>query len=274
MKLKKIFAVFFAICMLLPMAVSAKVQELTIDGDHGKLAANFQTPDNLSQYPIVMMLHGFGDTKESKFWIDMANKLEAKGIASIRFDFNGHGKSEGKFIQMTIPNEIVDARKVFDYVRTLPEVTTISMVGGSQGGVVTAMLAGELGSQVKSIALLAAAATLRDDCARGMFLGTSFDPENMPLTLKIGKKGPIIGRAYLETLYNLPIYETAEKYKGSVCLVHGLADTLIPYTESLRLQHIYPDNELHLLKGVNHSYTPDPTPVIEIVVDFFERHVR
>lgn len=276
MRFKRILAIFFvAIFIMLPMTVSAKTQEITINGDHGKLAAVLQTPDNLSRYPIVMMLHGFGDTKESKFWIDIANVLQSQGIASIRFDFNGHGKSEGKFYEMTIPNEIIDAKKVFYYVKNLSEVTSVSMVGASQGGIVAAMLAGELGTaQVKSLSLMSAAAILRDDCVRGVFLGEKFDPEKIPRVLKLGKDGPTVGHEYLETLYSLPIYETAEKYQGPVCLVHGLADKLVPHTDSLRFNHIYSRSELNLLKGVNHSYTPDATPVIKVVTDFFVRQLR
>ena len=129
---------------LIPSANAKTQQGIMIDGDHGKLAAIIQTPDGRSQYPMVIICHGFTSQKEYVLLKELADDLEAAGIASIRFDFNGHGESEGRFQDMTVRNEIEDAKKVFDYVRKLPEVTTISIAGHSQGGVVASMVAGEL----------------------------------------------------------------------------------------------------------------------------------
>ena len=60
---------------------------------------------------------------------DIAENLLKKGVASIRFDFNGHGQSEGKFEHMTVLNEIEDANCIFNYVSSLDYVKSISMVG-------------------------------------------------------------------------------------------------------------------------------------------------
>ncbi|MBR2179458.1 MAG: alpha/beta fold hydrolase [Selenomonadaceae bacterium] len=274
MKFKNLFAALLAFCLFLPLTVSAKTQNISIQGDHGKLAAILQTPDNQSRYPLVMLLHGFNVSKETKLLQEMAASLEAQGIASIRFDFNGHGKSEGNFLQMTVPNEIEDAKKVFRYARSLPEVTTVSIGGHSQGGLVTAMTAGELGSQVKCIALMAPAAILRDDFVRGKIFDAEFDPKNVPMTVKIFKKKRAVGRNYIKTMMNLPIYETAEKYNGPVCLVHSYSDTVIPYTDSLRFNHIYSNSELHLIEGLDHGFSPNQAEVVKIVTDFFVNHVK
>ncbi|MDE6007568.1 MAG: hypothetical protein K2G67_08470 [Muribaculaceae bacterium] len=46
---------------------------------------------------------------------DIANDLQSQGIASLRFDFNGHGKSEGEFQNMTVLNEIEDLEDVISW---------------------------------------------------------------------------------------------------------------------------------------------------------------
>ena len=139
---RKLLALLLAACAMLPLTANAATQTLKVDGDHGKLAAVIQRPDGQKQYPMVMLLHGFTSRKDTPLLTTLANKLEAKGIASIRFDFNGHGESEGRFQDMTVLNEIEDAKKVYAYVRLLPDVTNISIAGHSQGGVVTSMTAG------------------------------------------------------------------------------------------------------------------------------------
>ena len=60
----------------------------------------------------------------------------------MRFDFNGHGDSDGEFENMTVLNEIEDANAILNYVKTDPHVRNIYLVGHSQGGVVASMLAG------------------------------------------------------------------------------------------------------------------------------------
>ena len=135
------------IVLIMPLTTAAQSQNISIDGDHGKLSAVLQTPDAQKNYPLVIICHGFTGNKDSLLLTSLADELAARGIASIRFDFNGHGKSDGDFQDMTVLNEIEDAKKVYDYAGKLPNVTSISIAGHSQGGVVASMVAGELGAK-------------------------------------------------------------------------------------------------------------------------------
>lgn len=254
----------------------AGTERVGIYGDHGVLAAILQVPEGVDEYPLVMLLHGFNGHKDSPILTGLADSLEARDIASIRFDFNGHGESSGKFSDMTVPSEISDARRVYRYARKLPGVTSISIVGHSQGGVVAAMLAGELGDEaIRSVVLLAPSAILRDDCIRGRLLSARFDPFDPPQILQVSKRYDVwVGRRYIETLRDLPIYETAEKYKGPVCIIHGDHDVTVPYTDSLRFDRILEDSELHILNGLDHMFEPDRDAMTRLAADFLGRKAR
>lgn len=150
--------------------------------------------------------------KDSPLLENLANDLEAAGIASIRFDFNGHGESEGRFQDMTVPNEIEDAKKVFNFVKDMNRFSSISIAGHSQGGVVSSMVAGELGADnIKAVALFAPAAVLRDDAIRGNVFGVQFNALNPPEYVEI--MGHRVGRNYFLLARDLPIYETAKNIK-------------------------------------------------------------
>ena len=127
-----------------------KGETVFIDGDHGRLKALIQKPElqQGEKCPMVIFCHGFSGTKDGPMFELIADTLQAHGIASIRFDFNGHGESEGEFKDMTVPNEIVDARKVVEYVSDLRYVSSLAIVGHSQGGVVAAMTAGQLSEEL------------------------------------------------------------------------------------------------------------------------------
>ena len=276
--LKKIFlALILTLITLIPLSAAAQSKDLILDGDHGKLAATLQTPDGQKKFPLVILCHGFNADKEYPLLKNLADELEARGIASIRFDFNGHGKSDGKFQDMTIVNEISDAKKVFDYVRQMPNVTTISISGHSQGGVVASMLAGELGAKkIKSVVLFAASSILRDKALTGELFHVKFDIFNPPEFLEIntpyGKRK--VGREYILTLQTLPIYETAGKFTGPALMIQGTGDTHVPYTNGLIYKKYFRRGELELLERVNHAFKDNESRAAKIAANFFVTHMK
>ena len=232
----------------------AKIQNFTVNGDHGKLSGILQTPDNLTEYPLVMIFHGFNSRKEMPLLQNIADELDKNGIASVRFDFNGHGQSEGNFVDMTIPNELEDARKVYEYVKTLPNISSVSLTGHSQGGVVASMLAGELGEdEIKSVVLLAPAAVLKDMARDGNLFGIRYDTNNLPDYVEIPGCCKV-GKKYVKTAHALPIYETSALYKGPVLIIHGTADDIVPYSYGVKYDEIYKNGKLESLDGVNHLF--------------------
>ncbi len=267
-----------AILMLLLTcaAASAKTEKVTIQGAVGKLAAVIQTPDLKAgqRVPLVIICHGFTSDKDRPLHRHIADSLMAHGIASIRFDFNGHGESEGDFQQMTVLNEIEDAECVYDYARRLPYVSKIALAGHSQGGVVTAMTCGELGRKlVKAMVLLAPAAALRDDALQGQLMGKTYDPHHLPDYVEIWG-GRRVGRHYFEVAQTLPIYETAEKYQGPGLVIHGTWDVTVPYTYGERFSEDMRHVELQLLPEVDHSFSGHEADVASRVTAFLSKQLR
>jgi len=274
MKLFKVIAL--AAGMLLSFSAQAETQNLTIDGSKGKLAAILQKPQ-LAQgekVPMVIIMHGFGGRKTENHLALIASKLEAQGIASIRFDFNGHGDSEGEFKDMTVPNEIEDAIKVFEYVRDLRYVSTVSVLGHSQGGVVSSMVAGKLGAQIKAAVLMAPAAVLRDDAIRGSTMGATYDPLNLQGDVELFGGRQKLGAEYIRTAFSLPIYETAINFKGALCVIHGTGDRVVPYTYGVRYTTQSDNAELYLLPGEDHGFTKDLERATDIAVEFLVRTLK
>ncbi len=208
----------------------------------------------------------------------IADTLQAHGIASIRFDFNGHGDSEGAFQDMTVPNEIEDAKKVVAYVRDLKFVSDLAIVGHSQGGVVASMTAGQLSEQLgqpafKAVALMAPAAVLRDDAIRGNTMGKMYDPFDPGEYVELFG-GLKLGGNYIRTAFSLPIYETAAKYQGPALIIHGTADRVVPYTYGERFHEIWPKSELVIQDYFDHGFSQNIYRSTDIVADFLIRQLK
>ncbi len=259
---------------------SRKGDEVFIDGDHGRLKAIIQSPklQDGEKCPMVVFCHGFSGSKDGPMFELIADTLQAHGIASIRFDFNGHGDSEGAFQDMTVPNEIEDAKKVVAYVRDLRYVSDLAIVGHSQGGVVASMTAGQLSEQLgqpafKAVALMAPAAVLRDDAIRGNTMGKMYDPFDPGEYVELFG-GLKLGGNYIRTAFSLPIYETAAKYQGPALIIHGTADRVVPYTYGERFHEIWPKSELVIQDYFDHGFSQNIYRSTDIVADFLIRQLK
>ena len=259
-----------ALALCCTFAASAQTDStFFIDGSMGRLSTRLQLPElqEGEKCPVVVICHGFMGNKNEPLLSAIADNLVELGIGAIRCDFNGHGRSEGEFVDMTVLNEIDDALAVIDYVRRMPQTDGISVLGHSQGGVVAAMTAGQLGSAVlKSAVLMAPAAVLRDDALRGSTMGATYDPWHAPEYVDIF--GNRLGRDYIQTALSLPIYETAAKYDGPVLVLHGMADKVVPYTYGERFGREMPDCTVQLLPGDDHGFTADMTGAAEMAADW------
>ena len=264
---------------LRPTGFKPQRERVTIDGDHGRLAAIIQKPElkQGEQCPMVVFCHGFGGRKEGVLFELITDSLQKHGVASIRFDFNAHGESEGRFEDMTVPNEIADAKKVVEYVRDLRYVSKVALVGHSQGGVVAAMTAGELaeaGESVAAVALMAPAAVLRDDAIRGSTFGKQYNPLDPPEYVELWGPGQRLGRNYIKSAFSLPIYETAAKYQGPAFIIHGNADRVVPYTYGLRFHQQWKGSEFVMQEYFDHGFSQNVYRTTDYVTDFLLRTLK
>lgn len=86
--------------------------KLTCQGDHGMLAATLFRPSEAPSH-LAILMHGFMANQRYSLFQKLTANLCEKGIAVLTFDFNGHGRSEGRFCDMTVENELQDARNIY-----------------------------------------------------------------------------------------------------------------------------------------------------------------
>lgn len=247
-----------------------------IAGSQGQLYCRIQMPEGNEKCQMVILSHGFGGDMTFHLWNPIAEKLNAAGIGVVRFDFNGCGKSEGEFQDMTVPNEIEDLMAVITWTRSQPRTESISLIGHSQGGVVSGMAAGECGSpQIERLVLLSAAAVLSEDALRGNSQGATYDPWHLdkPFYVVPGR-GLKIGRDYIQTAMNLPIYETTAKYDGPTLILNGMADVVVPYTYAQLYNKVLKQSQLIIIPGEDHTYTVSPDYAVGLVTDWLIKELK
>lgn len=99
--------------------------------------------------PVVVMVTGSGlqnrdeEVFDHKPFAVIADWLARNGIASLRYDDRGAGKSVGPLENATSKNYAADAEAAVEYVRGLKKFGKVGVLGHSEGGTIALMLAGE-----------------------------------------------------------------------------------------------------------------------------------
>lgn len=113
------------------------------------LAATLTIPSGKGPFPAVVLITGSGpqDRDESimghRPFLVLSDYLTRKGIAVLRADDRGVGKSTGNFLTSTTLDFASDAEAGVAYLKTRPEVDShkIGLIGHSEGGMIAPMVA-------------------------------------------------------------------------------------------------------------------------------------
>ncbi len=268
---------FLIILLAMAACLSICAKEYQVRGPQGGISFKVTFPEEFNRdtdhCPMVILMHGIFSSKDYNPMSALAKGLAKAGIASIRFDFDGHGKSEGRMQDMTIEKEIADAMAIWEYAKALPYVSGIGFLGHSQGGVVASMTAGRLAQKGNGVpvglVLIAPGSVIKEACQGGKFFNARFDPKDPPEYIRCWGFMKL-GREYLLSTQELDIYETAAAYTGDVLLLHGTKDSIVPMWCSERYKETYGDRaRLSKVEGENHLITRRRDEVVRQTVSFF-----
>ncbi|HMG92511.1 MAG TPA: alpha/beta fold hydrolase [Chryseolinea sp.] len=113
------------------------------------LAGTLTLPSAAGNYPAVILVSGSGrqnregETSGHKPFLVIADYLTKHGIAVLRHDDRGVGKSTGNFNAATTADFASDAASAVEYLKTRKEIKTdkIGLMGHSEGGMIAPMVA-------------------------------------------------------------------------------------------------------------------------------------
>ena len=127
------------------------------------LAATLTLPPGPGPFPAAILIAGSGpqDRDETvaghRPFLVLADHLTRKGLAVLRYDKRGIGKSTGNFDQATTEDFASDAAAALAYLKSQKEIDArrIGLIGHSEGGIIAPLIASR-SSDVAWVVLLAA----------------------------------------------------------------------------------------------------------------------
>ena len=207
--------------------------------------------------PVAIVSHGF------MAWQDTvrhyARELARMGYAAYCFDFCGgcvmnKGRSDGATTDMSVLTEVQDLEAVIAYVQSLPYTgNELLLMGCSQGGFVSALVAAKHPGLVKRVVLFYPALCIPDDARAGKMRFARFDPENIPERINCGPMK--LGRCYPADVIGMDPIEEISSYHGPVLIVHGTKDGIVKPYYARQAQRAYPNAKLHIVEGGAHGFS-------------------
>ncbi|MGN0280810.1 MAG: alpha/beta hydrolase family protein [Prevotella sp.] len=247
----------------------------------------FRKSDSTEKVPAVVLSHSSSLTH--KAMLDYARSIASEGYAAYCFDFCGgssSSKSDGSTDDMTIFTEVEDLRAVVKTIKaeSYVDADKVFLLGSSQGGLVSALLADEIPNDVAGMILFYPAFNI---------------PEMVSMFSSLGDWGGIGGswggfggmmtmsEAYINSIKDYDVWAHVGKFDKPVCIVHGTNDIIVNISYSEKAEKQYANAVLHKIEGANHGFneanlgsfgsilggsTNYDDVVMPIVLDFIEKN--
>ena len=191
--------------------------------------------------PIAIVCHGFMAFQATVS--QYAAALAEMGYVTYTFDFCGgcaiNGKSDGLTTEMSVLTEAKDLESVLDYAasRSYANPNHIVVMGCSQGGFVSALVAAKERYKIKKLILFYPAFCIPDDAHAGKMLFAKFDPNHLPEVIRCGPMK--LGKRYVEDAMKIDPFQARKGYQNDVLIVHGANDTIVALHYSEKAYRLY-----------------------------------
>ena len=216
-------------------------------------------PKGKPDCPIAVISHGF--MANQMFSQIHAQNLAKMGYAAFCFDFCGGtlvGSSDGDSTDMSVLTEVEDLKAVIEFAKSqsYTDENELILLGCSQGGFVSAIVAAEMKEEVDALILLYPALCIPDDARSGEMMFAKFDPQNVPETFRCGPMK--LGRRYVTDVIEMDPYEIIHQYTGKVLIIHGNQDKIVDISYALRAVETYSqagaDVEMKIIDKGGHMF--------------------
>lgn len=221
--------------------------------------------DGKKPVPVVIMVSGSGlqNRDEEVFghkpFLVLADRLARNGIASLRYDDRGTGKSTGDVSKATTSDFMKDAAAGLELLRSMDgKFSRVGVIGHSEGGLIAFMLAAD--GRTDFIVSMAGTGVKGDTIIAGQSndaLRRTGRLANVTAT-DIRKQAETGGNAWLRYFVD---YDPADVIASTTCPVmalNGTMDTQVrPRLNLDRIKSLLPHNAKNSIKeydGLNHLF--------------------
>lgn len=196
-----------------------------------ELAARLDLPAG-PPLAYALLVHGFTCSMDLAITRRIAEGLAGEGLAVLRFDLPGHGKSGGEFSQSNFTDYRAAVLAAVDYLRAMNAAPTV-LVGHSLGGAAILAAASEI-PEAKAIATIGTPADVAEVVR---LIGAS--PEDVRVNgqadVVIDERKFTIRRQFLEDADRYRIVDMLPRLRKAMLFMHAPLDEIVGIDNAARL---------------------------------------
>jgi hypothetical protein len=207
----------------------------------------------------IVLCHGMTvDKDEGGIFTNLARKLVQEGFTVFRFDFRGHGESEGKSIDMTIAGEKEDLSSTIEFLKS-KGYEKFGILAASFGGGASTLYVAEHQDIIKTFVLwnpiIDYHSILKPELPwpKKYFNEKAMEKLEKQGYIEIGSLHFKAGKKLFEEMKILKLWEKIKDIKIPILFVHGNKDTYVPYEDSVKYSKLV-NAKLETIEGAEHGF--------------------
>ena len=228
----------------------------------------------------VILAHGMTVNRDDEgIFVRAESKLNELGFSTLKFDFRGHGKSQGDSLtDFTISGELRDLEAAVNFMKD-KNILELNIAGASFGGSVSALYAGTHAKEVRAL-FLANPVLDYEKCflnpttpwAKEHFENV-FERLSEQGFIRVGSRRFKIGKRLFEEMKIYSPCQELKKYKNPLLIVHGSNDSKVSYKDTLDCFNALSNSSkrFEFIEGSEHGFHEEPyeSKVVDMIVKFF-----
>lgn len=237
---------------------------------HGREVFGVSYMPNKKKCPVVIFSHGFNGINED--FAMNSDYLAKNGVGAYGFDFCGgsvNSKSDLRTNEMSIFTEKEDLCAVVENIKTWENVDpdNIFLFGGSQGGLVSALVADEYIKDIKGLLLLFPALCIVADWNK-KFPTMGSIPDAYELW------EVQLGRVFFESIHEYNVFDHIGQFDKNVLIFHGDQDDIVSLEYGKKASMIYPHARIEVFPGEGHGFSEAGNQrVAEMTYEFIKANI-
>lgn len=234
-----------------------RMQQFSLRVDNKDIRGVVHLPcDRQGRVPCVIASHGLFSSMESPKFISIGERFPGSGIAVIRFDFSGCGRSSGSVSDTTVTGRLKELGAVYEFAGKHQSIgSDIGLMGSSLGGFISLFFAAAH-PEIKALSVWAAPYDLEET-------GKNIPDEDLSV-LKENFFTDAAGYDLTSVLSGLK----------SVQIIQGKKDTVVPWRHAEKIfEQVSEPRQLKIFEQADHSISDenDRQQAIDATLRWFEK---
>ena len=231
-----------------------------------------ELPDKGDKFPTILLVPGFGmDLHEYGFFDEASVVLVRNGFQTFRFSFEGTGKSQGNFTEMTVESQVQQLRDVINFITKdrFVDKSRVAIFAQSYGTVVTTISMPL--PEIKTLAYTSAPHDPYTSLSKWFKRERGFDPVGESVINRSDGRKTRIGPKFWESLQKFNLISEIKKVTQPILLIHGSFDQRVPILEAEDLYlAVQGRKKLHIVEKADHAFTGRfRLPVLKLIAQWF-----